>query len=213
MSELVILVPVLSRPDRVKPLLDSIEAATPGARTLFLCDSGDQDEIEAVEADPRGRLDVSRGTYAQKINRGVTITAEPLIFFGADDLRFVGGWLEECRRHIDHGAQVVGVNDLLDRPARPDHATHFLVDREYVARGTIDGKPGALSESYEHNFVDDELIATAVLRGIYAYAKDAHVEHLHPMGGKANVDSTYLLGRESMRRDRRRFVEREALWT
>lgn len=209
MSELVVLVPALARPHNVVQLLDSIEQATPGARTLFICDHGDVAEIEAVSADGRAHLDICTGGYAAKINRGIAITAEPLVFLGADDLRFHPGWLEAATRLLDP-AEVVGVNDLL--PRRRVHTTHFLVSRGYAARGTIDGHPGVLSEAYEHNFVDDELIATAKRRGIYAYAEDAHVEHLHPMGGQVRIDETYRRGFDAMRRDRRVFQSRRALW-
>lgn len=94
--DLVILVPALDRPHHVGPFLDSAEAATPGARVLFICDAGDDAQIDAVLSDKRAHLDIASGNYAQKINRGVEITAEPLIFFGADDLRFRQGWLEAC---------------------------------------------------------------------------------------------------------------------
>ncbi len=207
-GELVILVPVLGRPDNVGPLLDSIEGATPGARTLFLCDVGDDAEIDAVLADKRAHLDISGGNYAQKINRGIQITAEPLIFCGADDLRFRPGWLEAARSRL---RGVVGINDMLVR--NREHTTHFLVARSYAERGTTDGEPGLLCERYRHNFVDDELIATARKRGLYDYAPDAEVEHLHPVNRKARLDRTYLAGMEAMEHDRAIYRERESLWT
>ena len=50
MDELAILVPVLGRPHRVGPFLDAVESSTSGAPfVLFLADSGDDAEIEAIE--------------------------------------------------------------------------------------------------------------------------------------------------------------------
>jgi glycosyltransferase involved in cell wall biosynthesis len=208
-SDLAILVPVLARPQNVRPLLKSIRVATPDATVLFICDPDDTDEIVEVN-EAGGEVLLVAGNYAAKINRGVEATSEPLLFLGADDLRFRPGWLEAAKAHIGR-AEVVGINDLI--PRERDHTTHFLVTRDYAERqGTIDG-PGLLSEAYEHNFVDDELIATATHRGVYAYAEDAHVEHLHPMVRSAPLDETYKRGMGAIRRDRRRFVERESLWT
>lgn len=207
-DELVILVPALDRPHNVEPLLDSIEEATPGARTLFLCDEGDDEEIDAVLADKRAHLDISGGNYARKINRGIQITAEPLIFCGADDLRFRPGWLEAARSRI---RGVVGINDMLVR--NREHTTHFLVARSYAERGTIDCEPGLLCERYRHNFVDDELIATARKRGLYDYAPDAEVEHLHPVARKAPMDQTYIAGMAAMQPDRDLFQDRRKMWT
>jgi hypothetical protein len=103
------------------------------------------------------------------------------------------------------------VNDLIRR--RRDHTTHFLVTREYAKLPTIDGQPGPMHEGYSHWHVDDEFIATAKHRGVYAYARDSHVEHLHPMNDKAPDDDTYRRGRAMARKDRKRFRVREALWT
>lgn len=217
MSELAILVPVLDRPHRVHPLLESIRETTPDAHVLFICDAGDEQEIRAIE---EAIVDfgaafvdyiVHDGGYAQKINQGIEV-AEHLVrpsyyFFGADDLKFQRGWFEEAAG-ID--AQVVGVNDLLKRGR--EHATHFLVAAGYARQPTIDGKQGPLHEAYSHWYTDDEFVATAKHRGVYAYAKRAHVKHLHYLNGLAEDDDTYRKGRAMARQDRRLYRRRLALW-
>jgi glycosyltransferase involved in cell wall biosynthesis len=212
---LAILVPVLNRPHRVEPLLRSIAEATTGPyRVVFLSDQGDTAEQDAItEAGVAFRVHniICGGSYARKINIGVGLVTEPLVFFGADDLDFKPGWLEAAKRRTAEGTQVVGVNDLIRR--RRDHTTHFLVTREYAKLPTIDGQTGPMHEGYSHWHVDDEFIATAKHRGVYAYARDSHVEHLHPMNDKAPDDDTYRRGRAMARRDRKRFRVREALWT
>lgn len=217
-AELVILVPVLRRPHRVAPLLQSIRDTTPPpVRVVFICDPDDLEQQRAVPRDPGVDLQLLRpiypqGPYAAKINAGVRMTTQPLIFLGADDLHFRPGWLEAAQRQLDVGAQVVGVNDLIRRRGlRRDHATHFLMTRDYAQQPTIDGQRGPLFEGYHHWCVDDELIATARLRGVYAYARDSHVEHLHPDARKAPDDATYEHGRSEARRDRRRFAARRPL--
>jgi glycosyltransferase involved in cell wall biosynthesis len=201
--ELAILVPVLGRPHRVRPLLNSIaEATAADHRVLFLTDPKDALEHE---------LWAVGGNYASKINAGVRVTDEPFVFLAADDLNFHPGWFENAKALLDGPVGVVGVNDLIDR--NRDHATHFLMARWYAQLPTIDQEPGPVQEAYTHWFCDDELIATARNRGAYAYAEDSHVEHLHPMVGKADDDDTYRQGRQGWRLDRRLFNERQALWT
>lgn len=215
MSDLAILVPVLGRPHRVKPLLDAVEATTPGSRVLFLTDPHDRPEHEAIERE-LGReslqveVDLGGGNYAAKVNRGVALTTESLLFTGADDLEPQDGWFEVAAAAMSDGVCVVGVNDLIDRDR--DHATHFLLHRAYAELPLIDGTPGPFFEGYSHWNCDDELIATAKHRGVYVYAADAHVRHLHPMSGLASDDATYQRGRRHRRQDRRLFIERSALW-
>lgn len=220
-ADLLILVPVLGRPHRVAPLLDSIEATVPKARVLFLGDLHDTEETREIgrQFDARVSDDGLRinhnlegGSYALKVNRGVSHPKlnESLIFLGADDLDFKPGWFEAAKAAMQDGVEVVGVNDLIDRTR--EHATHFLITREYGERPCIDGSPGPLYGGYAHWWVDDELIATANRRGVYAYAPDAHVRHLHPIADRAEDDDTYRKGRARMHQDRRLFKRRQRLW-
>lgn len=207
-----VLVPVLNRPQNVKPLLASIEATTPKPwRCLWLCDPGDRAEQDEI-AMAGGWMLSPGGTYAAKIAAGIAATDELLVFLGADDLRFEAGWLEAAVAKMP-GAQVVGVNDCIRRPHRPQHATHFLMTREYALLPCIDGSPGPLAQAYSHSWVDDECIATARKRGAYAYAPCSRVRHLHPMASTAPDDATYQLGRARFRQDKRTFLRRSALWT
>lgn len=211
-DRLVILVPVLGRPHRVKPLLDSI-AATTTARTLFICDPDDTDEIAAIDAAGGERI-IHAGGYAAKINAGVRHTTEPLLFLAADDLHFHPGWLEAAEQKLAGPVGLVGTQDLCNRRTiEGEHATHFLMARWYAERPTIDGQPGPLCEEYPHEFVDDELVATAKHRGAWAFADGSIVEHLHPDVGKAPIDALYAARRSRMRAGRRIFQRRRHLWT
>lgn len=211
MPEVVVIVPVLGRPQRVQPFCDALYEHSPvgAVRALFVADSHDRAELDAIAASGEDVL-IHDGNYAAKVNAAVVLTTEPLLFFAADDLRFRAHWLRNAQRRLTDAVQVVGVNDMLRRRRR--HATHFLVTRDYAQLPTIDGEPGPLSTAYQHSFVDDEFIATATKRGAYAYAIDAHVEHLHPMGGLAVDDATYRKGRDTFKADRRVFQQRFPLW-
>jgi glycosyltransferase involved in cell wall biosynthesis len=216
--EVCIIVPVLARPQRVAPLLDSIERTAPEAHVIFITDPADEPEADAIVAARESHPGVTvsmlehAGGYASKINLGCAVSDERLVFLGADDLEFQEGWLEAAATEIDAGWGVVGVNDMLHR-SRARHATHFLISREYALRDSIDGSEGPLFTGYDHSFVDDELIATARARDTYIYCDQARVKHLHPMNGLAEDDETYRKGRARFRRDRRLFERRTALWT
>lgn len=213
MIAIAILIPVLRRPANVARLLDSIRRSTPEQhRVLFVCDPGDIAEQDAI-AKEGGWMISPGGGYAAKIRAGIAATDEPLLFIGADDLRFHPGWLQAARGRMVDGVQAVGVNDRIRRRHRPLHATHFLMTREYAELPTIDGEPGPLCELYNHSFVDDELIATATHRGMYAYAPEAVVEHRHWMNLTAPDDDIYRLGRQHFQRDRAIFRARQHLWT
>jgi hypothetical protein len=208
-----LLIPVLNRPRRVKPLLKSIDESTQqGYRVLFLGDPDDQAELDAVEATGADFIDCG-GTYPQKINIGVRLTQEPLIFTGADDLAFHPGWLEAATAKLRRGVHVVGTNDLGNPTVmRGEHSTHCLVTREYTKRGTVDEPGRLLHEGYNHNFCDNELVETAKARGVWDFAKDSHVEHLHPFWDKGKADRTYIKGQETFMIDRKLFHKRRQLW-
>lgn len=211
---LVLLIPVLRRLHRVAPLVASISAATPERhRVLFIADPGDQEEIRAVQEVGAGLL-IHGGTYSEKCNAGIRFTSEPLIFLGADDLDFRPGWLAAATARLDPPVRVVGINDLGTKRVRSGkHSTHFLVARDYVARGAIDDPTRLLHEGYRHNWVDDEFVGTANQRGAVAFATDAIVEHLHPTLGKGEDDEVYRKGQSTFDEDREVFNARKHLWS
>lgn len=193
----------------------SVYGATTGhaLRVLFIASPGDHAEREALLEAGLDFIEVD-GNYAEKINAGVDATDEPLVFTGADDLKFHPGWLDAALDAMGPGIGVVGTQDLCNpKVIRGEHATHFLVRRAYVEDfGTIDERGKLFHEGYPHEFVDDELIGTAKLRDAYAFAGDSVVEHLHPLAGKAPTDALYEASAERMRRGRPIFERRRKLW-
>lgn len=221
-----ILVPMLGRPHRVEPLLDSVATATKTGtyRVLFLVTPGDTAVIEAADRAANGHDDIEwmrvdhegPGNYAAKINAGYRATWEPTVFLGADDLAFHAGWYDAAASRLDDPrVGVVGTNDLCNkRVERGEHATHFLVRRSYIDKyGTVDERHKVLHEGYPHEYVDDELVGTARKRDAWAFAADSIVEHLHPMVGKAPMDELYAAQPERMRIGRKIYRDRRHLWT
>lgn len=212
----VVLVPMLHRAHRVEPLLETITSTAPEARVVFVCSPGDTDVLQAVaDLEHITVPGPNPGDYARKINAGVRHTSEPLVFMAADDLKFHPGWLEAATARLDDGIGVVGTNDLgSKRVMAGQHSTHSLVTREYVDRfGTIDQPGVALHEGYPHEYVDDELVQTAMRRNAWAFASDSIVEHLHPSWGKAPSDELYDQQGARMRAGYQLYRKRRRLWT
>lgn len=213
-----VIVPVLARPHQVQRTIDDIRDATPSPhRVVFVADADDTAELAALEEAGADFIVMGRrSSYAKKINAGFRSTTEPLVFSAADDLHFHPGWFEAAASQIVGPVQVVGTNDLGNpRTFDGEHSTHTLFTREYIDTlgGTIDGGPGVvLHEAYPHQFCDDEFIAVAKARGVYAHASDSVVEHLHWLWGKADMDQTYRRGRQQHVAGKRIFQRRRVLW-
>ena len=214
MSEVAILVPVLDRPHRIEPLLESIAEATDVPyRVLFGCsDQPTVDELDRLDATYIRDDGGDEGTYPKRINRLFNETNEPYVFLGADDLQFHADWFRSAARVMDqmpNGFGVVAVNDKHNGAG-----VHFLVSRRYIMElGGCICEPGiVLHEGYKHAYCDDELRITARCHGRFDYAKHSVVEHLHVGNGKAPNDSTYILGNASMAQGAEVYKQRAHLW-
>lgn len=214
-----VIVPVLGRPQNAQPFMASLRASGADlAKVYAVVDDHDRETADAWTAEGAEVIwfddSDSPGTFAEKVNLGYVVTsAEPWLFLVGDDVRFHPGWLDHAQHASRDGAHVIGTNDLHNpRVTAGEHATHMLVRRNYVdERGASwDGAKSVCHEGYKHWFVDDELVTVAKQRGVWAFAKQSKVEHLHPLWGLAEDDSTYALGRESVEQDRALFEARLA---
>jgi hypothetical protein len=152
--------------------------------------------------------------WAKKINAGFEETTEDFLLLGATDLRFHPGWDANALRVAKHtGAGVIGTNDLGNVTVmRGKHSTHPLVRRAYIEQfGTVDEPGKVVHEGYQHQWVDTELVQTAMARGQWAFAKDSHVEHLHFMWRKSKRDATYDKALSTSREDHHYFSQRKRL--
>lgn len=222
MTSIGIIIPVLNRPERAAPVVESIlAAARVPTEILFVTSSGDRKELAAVKATGQRHVTIAKATgpgdYARKINTGLSTLADcDWIFTGADDLRFTDGWDEQALHAARRGEGVVGTVDGCNpRTRRAQHSTHSLVARWYAeAHGTVDDRDRIYHEGYWHNFVDDEMVMTALARRAYTPSA-ARVEHLHPIrrdAERAPMDDTYRIGLEHFHDDQRMFRSRRSLW-
>lgn len=209
MSDIAVVVPVLNRPHRAAPFMESLCASTDRARVYAVVNEVDAATRDAWIAARANVFVTTLTTFAEKVNYAYGLTGEAWLFMVGDDVVFHPEWADELLRVSDEtGALVVGANDLTG--IRETHAPHLLVSRQYVAdQGASWDGPGVVChEGYRHMFVDDEVVTVAKQRGVFAVAIDAIVEHLHPVVEKAEVDSTYQLGWSYAELDKSRFAER-----
>lgn len=229
MNELVVLVPVLGRPQNAAPLVESfLDARTVDSHLMFLCSPEDASQIAACrDAQDLDNYSVTvvtvdhepgPGDFARKINGGYRLTAAPFIFQAADDVVFCPGWDRAAMFTADlHGAGVVGTNDHGNpRVMRGHHSTHSLIRRAYVETqgGSLDGPGIVFHEGYGHQWVDTELVELAKSRGQFAFAADSAVCHEHPFWDKTVPDDdTYRKGQASAQADHRLYQRRRQQWT
>lgn len=211
MSSVAILVPILNRPHRIEPLLQSIaDSTTLPHRVVFAAsDQPSIDELTRLGASFITDEGGDEGSYPRRINRLYAETTDPYLLLAADDLAFRPQWLEEAMKVMETLDGVVALNDQYN-PA----GVHFLVSRNYIETfgGCMDDSGVVLHEGYRHAYCDDEFRATARARGKWALAHSAVIEHLHVGAGKAPMDETYRIGEAAMPHDFGVFMSRAHLW-
>lgn len=223
-----ILVPVLGRAQAIRPLVQSVkESTSTDWMLIFLCSPGDDlatwtcrsftddPAIAAWKVDWPPEIG---GDWARKINYAYTETTPGVEYYllGATDLRFHPGWDTEVLRVAEEtGAGVIGTNDLGNATVmRGLHSTHPVVRRKYAdEQGVIDEPGKILHEGYHHQWVDTELVETAKMRRQWAFAKQSHVEHLHPFWKKSEMDATYEKALSTTSEDHQLFQKRRLLWS
>ncbi len=219
---IVVLVPVLGRPANAQPLADSLAAASPGVRLVFLVSPDDPEQYHACVKTGADLFLVPFASgpadFQKKIRHGYENTTEEWIFQAADDVRFQPGWdtaLMECADRT--GADVIGTDDGHNPTVRAgNHSTHTLIRRSYIDHpgASMDGPGTVFSEAYSHQWCDTELVQLAMARGVWAFCAEAKVTHLHPFwtGGRRTMDETYRKGLATSTQDHRIFMRRSRLW-
>jgi hypothetical protein len=221
MAKIGVLVPVLNRPERVIPLMRSfVVSCTKEQATLyFVAQQGDNSELRAIMDMAKDDSLASRATlllvnetkrsWSKKINAGFKSTDESWMLLGADDLEFAPGWVEALEPYMSLGVGVIGTRDE-EQFESFAMSCHPLVRRDYVREygGTLDTKDEVVHEGYDHNYPDTELVATAVYRRSYVFAKECVIKHLHPLTGRAKIDDTYRLGQVKFSDDKKLFHAR-----
>lgn len=216
-----VVVPVLGRPERAAPFVDSLAATVPAEAEVYLtvrATSDDQTTYMAWQDRLAGSgLDwqvgigpPGRRSFACKVNDAYDTTSGAWLLLCGDDVAFHPGWWQALLPVMANGwAKVIGTNDNGWR-ADANSCVHPVVNRAYVdQRGASWDGPGRVChEGYRHNYVDAEMHMVAHDRGVFAPAPECVIEHLHHSFGRAPVDATYEAGTAHLARDRRLYDRR-----
>lgn len=203
--DLVAIVPVLGRPERVEPFMQNwLETTTVASALVFVSSPSDLEERIALRLQGAysivAEFEPGPGDFAKKTNMAARMSKDVwpesrYIFAGADDLLFHEGWDTAALEMAEKtGKGMIGTQDG-GNPlvVRGRHATHSLFSRRYIEEegASWDGPGTVYSESYDHQYVDAEAVHIAQQRGEWVFCEASYVEHLHVLWGKAPDDATY----------------------
>jgi hypothetical protein len=211
--------PLYGRPFRTAAFVEGCARGATGPQTVYLVCTADR-PADIASAEATGAevivLDGPRepGDWARKINTAYRATTEPILVLLGDDVTPRPGWHNEVANAYTQGFGVIGTQDLGNRRVLAGiHSTHPAVARWYADQhGTVDGPGAIVSEVYDHNFPDQELVETAKARGAWTFCNTAVLEHNHPHWGKSATDDIYALGRARFHDDARTYDLRRHLW-
>jgi len=181
------------------------DEATRDAATAFLlsCETDNLDGFQVLYQQTH------RG-HPRAWNAGLASSHGEYIAFWADDLWPHPGWLDTAMPYFDRfpgRVGYVGFNDL-QHDGNKVLITHYIAHREYIIKyqGGVLGYP-----HYKRVCNDTESYARAKKAGLWVWAHDAIVEHLHPCVGKREMDRYDRLNAEMFEGDVKTYHEHEAL--
>jgi len=146
---------------------------------------------------------------AQYWNDGLRVSRGEYVAIWNDDLWPHPGWLDRAMPYFDRfpgRVGYVGFNDLIHDGNLLTAV--YIAHRQYIIeyQGGVLGYP-----HYKKQFIDTESWARARKAGLWVWAEDAIVEHLHPCVGKREMDQYDQLNAEAFAGDWKTYREHEAL--
>jgi hypothetical protein len=205
-----ILVPSLWRPMSLERMINNIRDTTPEEHAIYcVVDEADPASQQVCREYEVEFWTDQAGYFVPRIQFLFEHTREPWFFTGSDDVIYNDGWLTEAFAVADDSIKVICGDDL-----RNPKGTNFLVNREYVMEhgGNFDTPGRVHYHEYLHNYSDDEMVSTAIYRGVYARAPKSRVESCHPTYGTAQLDDTYFRMYNANSQDEAVYLARRHLW-
>lgn len=204
-------IPSWGRADKLNNYYKHIKETTPDSRVVYIVEDNDEFSKKAMcdvlVINKRSR------TYAGAINSAWDELHSPIFFCGADDLVFYKDWSQIALKEMVNPIMVVGTNDLHNPEVLAgEHATHYLINGDYINKGqSVDGEP-VLPECYSHNYTDREFIGIAKFNKVFKECLESKVEHLHYTFGLSANDNTYRKTRLRVNQDMDLYEQRRSKW-
>lgn len=198
-----VIIPTRDRAEMLAPLVENIQEATESEHRVYLVmETADRRSIRAAE-----RLDTvdvlgAYGRCSVAINAGYQASDEPFVAVANDDCVFHPGWDTAALRYFSETVHVVGLND-----GSGDCKCFPIVRRAFIEQhsGVFD-KPNTLFHTYRSQGPDTEFSFYAMLRGVWAPAQDAVVEH------RRIAPELHTKAREAINDDLAEYNRRWPLW-
>lgn len=198
---------------RTKNILETAKQLK-GYDIIWVCHITDKESQEAVRAlgyEPV--IDSQPPSGVNATNAGYWASTAKWVVIGQDDFKWTEGWLTRAWKWTND-YQVIGFNDG-SNSGRKQHSVGWLVNRQFVQDVSlcIDFPNVIFNPHYKKNYSDDELNNTAKSRGVWKYADDAVLEHLHPTFNKGEDDITYQHLETHLTQDAELYNSRIHLWS
>ena len=184
-----IIVPTRGRPEQLMRFLKSVEDTQGlyGLKELLLIFDTDDFHNYSFVDKKNITCEIVSSTFGiqQKLNYAFLSRPNRAYYaLLADDIVCrTNGWLEEIEKSLESGSEVVYGNDLIQGK---NLGTHPFVQGELVR------KVGWFCNTrVNHWFFDNSWMEIGAARESLEYKESLIFEHMHPLAGKAENDSTY----------------------
>jgi hypothetical protein len=181
-SMLAVIVPTYRRADMLEAVVANIHETTESEHRVYLVmERTDKPTLQASKTLDAIAVVGTFGSCSKAVNAGYRASEEPFVAVVNDDCVFHAGWDTAALRYFSDAVHIVGMND-----GSGDCKCFPMVRRSFIEEhsGVFD-KPNTIFHTYRSQGPDTEFAFYAMLRGVWADAYDAVVEHRRIITDKA----------------------------
>jgi glycosyltransferase involved in cell wall biosynthesis len=206
---LAVIVPTYRRADMLEALVANIHDTTQSAHRIYLVmEEADTDTLTVSKGLDAVSVVGTFGSCSVAVNAGYRASDEPFVAITNDDCVFQTGWDTAALSRFTDQVHVVGMND-----GYGDTKCFPMVRRSFIEEhsGVFD-KPNTIFHTYASQGPDTEFAFYAMLRGVWANAYDAVVEHRNWRVGADPDHPNYVKARDTISADLDEYNRRWPLW-
>jgi glycosyltransferase involved in cell wall biosynthesis len=205
-----VIVPTINRAEMLPALVANIHQASHAEHRVYLVmEDTDTASIRAAETLDAVSIIGRFGSCSVAINAGYQQSVEPFAAITNDDCVFHDGWDTAALKYFNDAVHIVGMND-----GYGDCKCFAMVRRSYIeTHSGVYDKPNTIFHTYRSQGPDTEFAFYAMLRGVWANAPDAVVEHVNWRTGRADPEHpNYVKARETITEDLAEYNRRWPHW-